>query len=110
MSNVEIILNESIKLMDQGILKATDNFIEFVDPETKKTKKVPEPEEIHTYNGWKERGYQVQKGQKAKAAFPIWKTVKRSKKKNEDEDKDTINERMFLKNSFWFTRNQVEAI
>ena len=59
---------------------------------------------IHTYQGWKSRGYQVQKGEKAIAKFSIWKYVTRKKKDGSEEQK------MFLKNSAWFTQKQVSKI
>ncbi|MCC8157273.1 MAG: hypothetical protein LIO54_08360 [Oscillospiraceae bacterium] len=58
-------------------------------------------EEVDTYAGWLRRGYQVQKGQKAKFQTKIWKPVKSKK----DED-DT--ELILVKASF-FAKSQVAA-
>ena len=77
MTNAMIIFQESIRLMDEGVLNGSGEFAEIEAPDgTKKT--VELPEQIHTFNGWKERGYCVKKGEKSKIKFPIWKhTAKR---------------------------------
>ena len=60
---------------------------------------------IHTYQTWKELGFQVKKGQKAVAKFPIWKFIA-GKKTDEEKEED----RMIMKSAAWFTASQVEAI
>ena len=55
---------------------------------------------------WKELGYQVQKGEKAKAQIIIWKFVS-SKKEESDEEP---NSKMFMKKASFFTQAQVKAI
>ena len=64
MTNETIILNESIRLMKEGMLKGTGEFIEF-EKEDGTKEKVELPEEIHTFNGWKQRGFSVKKGEKS---------------------------------------------
>ena len=49
------------------------------------------PELIHTYQKWKELGYQVRRGEKAIAKFPIWKYV--SCKNEETKETDNQNNR-----------------
>ena len=71
-TNGEIILRESLELLKQGVLKPTGRVFIQELPDGSKIE-LPEPEPIHTYNGWKELGYQVKKGEHAKAQFPIWK-------------------------------------
>ena len=72
MTNAQIIFNESIELMNQGIIKGTGRtFTVEMEDGTKKT--IEEPEELHTFAAWKERGRQVKKGEHAKAKFYIWK-------------------------------------
>ena len=103
-TNGEIILKKSLELMEQGVLKPTGRmFIQELPDGTKV--ELPEPEPIHTYNGWKELGYQVRKGQKAVASFPIWKY---QSKKNEAGEE--IGGKCWQKKSFWFTFDQVEKI
>ena len=70
MTNAMIILHESVKLMNEGVLKGTGEFIEVENADGSKTKlEMPEP--IHTFNGWKERGFSVKKGEKSNIKFPI---------------------------------------
>ena len=65
---------------------------------------------LHTYAQWKKLGYQVKKGEKSKHRISVWK---RSIKKveNEDGEKEEVdNGRYFLKESAFFTQDQVEAV
>lgn len=100
MTNEQIIMGESLKLMDEGILKSSGEIAMTLDGRT-----VELPEPIHTFNGWQERGYKVKKGEKSTIKFPIWKFVK--KKDDENEDKK---EKCFLKMSAFFTLSQVERV
>ena len=104
-TNGEIIFNQSLELMKQGVLKTTGRMLVQELPDGSKVE-IPEPEPIHTYNGWKELGYQVKRGQKAKAAFTIWKY---SGKKDE-ETGEVEKGRCFQKKAFWFTFDQVEKV
>lgn len=111
-TNVQIIFNESLKLVQQGILKTTGRTI-ILEMEDGSKKELPEPEPIHTYNGWKELGYQVKKGEHAKATFPIWKY---SGKKGEEAKNDEANGeyesggKCWMRKAFWFTFDQVEKV
>lgn len=106
MTNAMIILNESVRLMEEGVIKGTGEFIEVENADgTKKKLEMPEP--IHTFNGWKERGYCVKKGEKSKIKFPIWKhTSKTFEKDGEEVKKD----KMFAKVSAFFTFDHVEPL
>lgn len=104
MTNAQIIFNESIRLMEEGILEGTGQKMT-VKYDDGTTKELEIPEQIHTYQRWKELGYQVQKGQKAIASFVIWKHT--SKKK---EDTDEEENKMFMKKASFFKMSQVEAI
>ena len=55
---------------------------------------------LHTYAQWKKLGYQVKKGEKSEHKISVWK---RSTKKVD-------NGRYFLKESAFFTQEQVERI
>ena len=110
MTNAEIITNAQIQLMEDGIIKGTGRMIEalITDKDGNETRKmIEEPEAIHTYGGWKELGYQVKKGEKAKASFTIWKYVKPKKK---DENQEEPESRMFMTKASFFTIDQTEKI
>lgn len=104
-------MNESINLLENGIIKGTGRMFEaiIIDKDGNETKKlVEEPEAIHTYAMWKQLGYQVKKGEKAKASFTIWKCVA-GKKADEESDQEPDN-KMFMKKAHFFTIDQVEKI
>lgn len=109
MTNVQIIMNESQHLMEEGIIKPTGRTItvEMVNEDGEiEQVKIPEPEPIHTYQKWKELGYQVQKGEKAIAQFSIWKhTTKKSEVEGEEDE-----QKMFMKKASWFKFSQVAPI
>lgn len=105
MTNEMIILNARFDLMEEGILQGTGNIIE-VEDENGKKKQIEEPEQIHTYQGWKSLNRQVKRGEKSIATIQIWKhTTKKSKAEDEDDQ-----EKMFLTKAFFFRENQTEAI
>lgn len=93
MNNAQIIFNESIELMKNGIIGTTGRqiTIEYEKDGEVIKEVVNEPEAIHTYKEWQKLGLQVQKGQKAIAKFTIWMyTDKKSNLTKEEADK--INE------------------
>lgn len=64
-----------------------------------------EDEVLHTYEGWKARGYIVKKGEKAIAKFPIWKNLTyKDKETGEKTDK------IIMKVAAWFSTRQVTPI
>ena len=89
MTNTEIIMGNMVMLIADGIITA-DN-------------------QIHTYAHWQSLGYQVKKGEKAIAKFPIWKYT-RGKTKEMDEEEAQRRGYCFMKNSAWFSDAQVEPI
>lgn len=104
-TNAQIIFTNSIELMKQGILKGTGRTLVQELPDGTKME-IEEPEAIHTYNGWKELGFQVKRGQKAKAAFTIWKYTG----KVDEETGEQKEGHCFPKKAFWFTADQVEKV
>jgi hypothetical protein len=86
MNNVQAIEIEKISLIQRGIIQ--------------------EGEEIHTFNGWKERGFSVKKGEKACATFQIWRQCQQKSDDGETESKAKMR---FCK-SFWFSERQVEPL
>lgn len=112
MTNAQIIMEMQEQLLADGVLKYTGRTITFETVDGEEVE-IQEIQPIHTYNGWKARGYQVKKGSKAVAQFPIWKmSTKKKKEKDEEsgEEKEVTNGRMFMKLSSFFTDEQVEKI
>lgn len=101
MTNETIILNERFRLLDEGVLQTTGRLIELEDGA-----KVPEPEELHTFQAWKKLGYSVKKGEKAVAKFPIWKFVATKAKDDAGEEEH----KMFMTNAAFFCATQVKKI
>lgn len=109
MTNEMIILNERLRLMEEGIIKSTGRVLQFTDEEGE-IHEYDEPEEIHTFAYWKNVENRIpKKGSKAIASFPIW-CMKKIKNDTQDEndEKEDNNKDMFLKTSFFFTREQTE--
>lgn len=105
MTNAQIIFNERISLMKSGIIGNTGRKM-ILENENGEKEEIFEPEEIHTYTGWKALNRQVQKGEKAIATFQIWKhTVKKPKSEDEKEQ-----EKMFMTKAFFFRECQTKAI
>ena len=103
MTNEMIIFNESQKLAQGGLIEYTGREIVMVDSDGKEFV-IKETEPIHTYNAWREMGYQVKKGEKAIASFTIWKYTA---SKNEETDEEEAG-RMFMKKASFFKTSQVE--
>ncbi len=101
MTNEQIIFSERFQLLKDGKIGTTGYRI--VIKETDGTEKeVEEPEEIHTFRGWRERGRVVKKGEHAIACFLIWKHIKKKDAEKPEEEK----EKMFQTKSYWFTESQ----
>ena len=110
MTNAMIVLMESVKLMEQGKLKGTGQFI---DLETENgIKRLEMPEAIHTYKIWQDLGYQVRKGETSEIKIRIWKYDNRRRRRNSEEsEEETQNsERCFKTLASFFTRAQVDPI
>lgn len=116
MTNTQIILNNSIALMKAGVLRPTTEMMVLTyenENGEKIAEKMPVPEVIHTFAEWKRLGYQVKKGSKAKASFPIWKYCTRRNQESEentDSDVNTESGRCYMNKAFWFTFDQVQPI
>ena len=119
MTNEMIIMNESIRLMNDGVLKGSGVFGEIENADGSKTT-IELPAQIQTFNGWKARGYQVKKGEKSEIKFSIWKhTAKMLDTNTGNAETDKMNQQineqggqtnMFMKVSAFFTAAQVEPI
>lgn len=108
MTNATIILNESVQLMNDGILAGTGKVVTIENADgTKQQIELPEP--IHTFQAWKSLGYKVKKGEKAVAKFPIWKHTSKTvvdEGTKEESEKTSI----FMKTAAFFKASQVEKI
>lgn len=108
MTNAQIIFNASVELMEQGIIHGTGRFFEF-ETEDGEAVKLEEPEELHTFDTWKQLGRIVKKGEKCRARIQIWKKGKSytttNKETGEQEEKEG---RMFMKTAYFFTLDQTE--
>lgn len=89
--------------MEAGTIGTTGNYLE-IEGEDGEKKRIPEPEEIHTFLLWKDLGFSIKRGQKSTIKIRIWKHA--VKKAKEGEETDT--ERMFMKTASFFTWAQVE--
>lgn len=118
MTNEMIILTNSLRLMEEGILKGSG---QFGTMETDLgTVEIELPEAIHTFQKWKELGYSVKKGEKSSIKFPIWKHTRKMLDTNTDNAElnkanAMVNEQggqtnMFMKTAAFFTFAQVEPI
>lgn len=113
MTNEQIIFNNSVFLMEQGLLKGTGEKVMFMDEQGEREVEVPE--EIHTFNEWKRMGFMVKKGEHAIAKFPIWQLAGKGRKKKDDEAGEEDAEkktggRFYMKVAFFFTREQVKEL
>lgn len=106
MTNEQIIMGQRIELLKAGIIGSTGRILTVVSVDGTKSE-MEEPEEIHTYQGWRSYGYQVRKGEKAVAKFPVWK---HRKDKMENDGKTEEVEKMFLTNAAFFKISQVERM
>jgi len=110
MTNEMIILWESVKLMEQGLLGTTGRTFT-VTAEDGSERVLQEPEAIHTFSHWKELGFSVKKGEHALAKFPIWKGVEQAVKDDEgNATEPTRKTRLFMKTSAFFSAAQVEPM
>ena len=105
MNNATIILMESVKLMEAGVIKGSG-----IKGTTPDGKQIELPEQIHTYQAWKSLGYQVKKGAKAVAQFPIWKHTSKQLDEVDEEGNPKEKSNMFMKVSAFFTKDQVEKL
>lgn len=110
MTNAQIIFNEAQRLAEAGKIAYTGReFVMQMDDGTEIT--VPETEDIHTFAGWKERGFKVKKGEHAVAKFVIWKHSAPKIKELPDDGGEYVDKgKMFMKLSAFFSASQVEPL
>lgn len=108
MTNKEIILAQSLKLMEAGVLKSS-GIREEVTIDGNLTE-IELPEEIHTYAVWKRLGYQVKKGEHAITKFAVWVAKKSTKKADDKDGEDEKSVKMYMKTASFFSLSQVKLI
>lgn len=104
MTNEMIIFNERVSLMNEGIIKGTGRYITAVNSDGEKVQ-LEEPEELHTYAGWKALNRQVRRGEKSVSTLMIWKHSRKCLEGEEEEQ-----ERVFKTKAFFFTESQTEPV
>ena len=113
MANAQIIFMESQKLAEEGKIAYTGRTFEALNMAGEKVT-IRETEDIHTYQVWKDMGYQVQKGQKAVTKITIWKHSGKKMATMTDTDGNEVQYvdkgRMFMKTASFFSRSQVEMV
>lgn len=111
MTNAQIIFNAEQELAEQGLIQYTGRTMKATNMAGEEIE-IKETEAIHTYQTWKELGYQVQKGQKAIVKLTIWKHSKAKTETVETENGTAqyIDKgRMFLKTASFFSKSQVQG-
>lgn len=111
MNNATIIMLESVKLMEAGLIGKTGRQFEVTLADGSK-KLLDEPEPIHTFAHWKSLGYAVKKGEHAVAKFPVWKHTAKQKTMVDGNGVEVPydDKKMFMKVSSWFSMSQVEKM
>ena len=106
-TNAEIILLESQRLLQDGKLKPTGRvFKAELSDGTMIT--VAETEPIHTFQVWKQMGFKVRKGEHAVTRLAIWKHTQAKPKDGEDEEDSRSY--CFMKEACFFSASQVDPI
>ena len=104
MTNEMIIWRERCRLMEAGKIGTTGRAVT-VRTADGDTVVMSEPEQLHTYAGWRSLGRQVRKGEKAVTKIRIWKHTVRKKRGSKDPE-----ERMIMTDAYLFKKSQTEPI
>lgn len=110
MTNKQIILEESLRLVEAGILKST-GVMDYIELEDESVIEFEVPEAINTYQRWKQLGYAVKKGEKAITCIKVWKPFKSKAEDVDTEDEENQDKtHMYLKKAYFFKQDQCEKI
>ena len=108
MTNAQIIGNAQDALLKAGMIKATGRVLRAIDGAGNEIL-VHEAEPIHTYQTWKELGFQVQRGEKAVCKLHIWKhTTRKAKTEDGSEGEGETESRTFMTSAAFFAMHQVK--
>ena len=108
MTNAQIISAAQDSLLRAGVIRSTGKMLKAIDGAGNEIT-VPEAEPIHTYQTWKELGFQVQKGQKAICKLHIWKHTTRKARTEDGSEGEEISH-MFMTSAAFFALHQVQPI
>ena len=86
--------------MTNAQIIAQEMLLNSINPNTK----------VDTYAGWKRKGKNVKKGEKAVFITQIWKPTKRKPKEGEPEELSDEKTNMYLVKAAFFTESQVEDL
>lgn len=109
MTNAEIIMRERMELAEQGILATSpDTFIDVDGEEVE----MEVPEEIHTFDYWKNAGRCVKYGEHAVAKFAVWSPTKASRKEQAEAEAkgEKPKMKMYMRMTSFFKRDQTETL
>lgn len=106
MTNAQIIGNAQDMLLKAGKIRPTGRVLKAIDGAGNEII-MHEAEPIHTYQTWKEMGFQVQRGEKAVCKLHIWKHTTRKAKTEDGGEGETIS-RMFMTSAAFFAMHQVQ--
>lgn len=110
MTNTEIIMQNRVFLMEQGVIKGIEGTrILWKDEDGER--EIQMPEEIKTFDAWKKERLIVQKGEHAVAKFQIWMPRKGKAKPDDEEQQEADAPKGFYKKmAFFFTADQVKEV
>lgn len=106
MTNSKIIADRAEALADAGIIRRTGAPVTVIYADGTEAK-IQLPEAIHTYQKWRDLGFQVRRGEKAVDSFPVWK-YRAGKEAAEDADGEKEKGRLFMRKAAFFAASQVD--
>lgn len=72
--------------------------------------KISDREVIHTFQGWKERGFMVRNGEHAIIKLTIWKHVNKKFKTEDSNEAETVGGYCIPKQAYFFSTAQVQRM
>lgn len=110
MTNEQIIFEARLDALKNGLIGTTGRMITVEIGGEKKS--IPEPEDMHTFVGWKALGFSVKRGETSKATVYLWKMKKLSKAEKEalealGTDPEDDDDHFIKVKSYLFSTSQV---
>lgn len=110
MTNAMIMMMETQRLAEEGVLKYTGKTLKAVNVLGEEVE-IKEVEPIYTFAIWNKMGYKIKKGEHPKCKFRIWfRDNGKRKKKVDDEEKEGEERKpgFYMALASWYTADQVE--